>query len=159
MLLEHQHCSNNIFILDLTSGFNGLGQDNCKTIWETFKFWDLVHLILEVWWYCMLTNSLCKTCQARVLPLPVPPLAPPYQCQLRTELSPYRVIMVTPQWLIHHHPSTNHIYGVSQCSPWKHQHILNLIDKKKCLDPDFQVMNFISLSSAKIDSRYWYWHA
>ena len=26
-----QHCSNYIFILDLTPGFNGLGKDNCKT--------------------------------------------------------------------------------------------------------------------------------
>ena len=26
-----RHCSNYIFILDLTSGFNGFGKDNCKT--------------------------------------------------------------------------------------------------------------------------------
>ena len=36
-------------ILLTTSGFNGLGEDNCKTRWETFKFGDWVHLILEVW--------------------------------------------------------------------------------------------------------------
>ena len=42
-------CSNYIFILDLTHGFNGLGKDNCKMRQETFKFWDLVWLILEVW--------------------------------------------------------------------------------------------------------------
>ena len=42
-------CSNYIFILDLTHAFNGLGKDNCKTRWETFKFWDLVWLILQVW--------------------------------------------------------------------------------------------------------------
>ena len=32
-------------------GFSGLGKDNCKTWWETFKFGDSVWLILEVWWY------------------------------------------------------------------------------------------------------------
>ena len=42
-------CSNYIF--DLTPGFNGLGEDNCKARRETFKFWDLVWLILEVWMY------------------------------------------------------------------------------------------------------------
>ena len=31
------------------AGFNGLGKDNYKTRWETFKFWYLVQLILEVW--------------------------------------------------------------------------------------------------------------
>ena len=30
-------------------GCNGLDKDNCKTKWELFKFWELVHLILEVW--------------------------------------------------------------------------------------------------------------
>ena len=39
---------NYIFILDLTSSFNGLGKDNYKTRQETFKFWDLVQLILEI---------------------------------------------------------------------------------------------------------------
>ena len=33
--------------LDLTAGFIGLGNDNCKTIGETYKFGDLVWLILE----------------------------------------------------------------------------------------------------------------
>ena len=37
-------CSNYIFILELTSGFNELGKDNHKTRRETFKFWDLVCL-------------------------------------------------------------------------------------------------------------------
>ena len=49
-----RRCSNYIFILDLTPGFIGLGKDNCKTRWETFKFVDLVCLILEIlyhyWW-------------------------------------------------------------------------------------------------------------
>ena len=30
-----QRCSNYIFILNLTPGFNGLGKDNCKTRWES----------------------------------------------------------------------------------------------------------------------------
>ena len=42
-----RHCSNYIFILNLTPGFNGLGKDNYKMRWEAFKFWDLVHLILK----------------------------------------------------------------------------------------------------------------
>ena len=36
-------------ILDLTPGFNGSDKDNCKTRWETFKFWVLVQLILELY--------------------------------------------------------------------------------------------------------------
>ena len=44
-------CSKYIFILDLTPGFIGLGKDNCKTRRETFKFGDLVHVILEILWY------------------------------------------------------------------------------------------------------------
>ena len=39
-------CSNYIFILALTPGFNILHKDNCKPRREAFKFWDLVHLIL-----------------------------------------------------------------------------------------------------------------
>ena len=35
-------------ILDLTPGFIGLGKDNCKTRRETFKFDDLVRLILDI---------------------------------------------------------------------------------------------------------------
>ena len=46
-----RRCSNYIFILDLTHGFNRFGKDNCKTTWGTFKFWNLVHLILEAWKY------------------------------------------------------------------------------------------------------------
>ena len=37
-----RHCSNYIFILHLTLGFNILRKDNCKPWRETFKFWDLV---------------------------------------------------------------------------------------------------------------------
>ena len=35
-----RHCSNYIFILDLTPGFNTLRKDNCKPRPEAFKFWD-----------------------------------------------------------------------------------------------------------------------
>ena len=52
-------CSNYIFILDITPGFNRLHKDNCKARGETFKFWDLVHLILETWQYIHSSNSLC----------------------------------------------------------------------------------------------------
>ena len=34
-----------------STGFNWLGNDNCKTRHETFKFLDLVWLILEIWQY------------------------------------------------------------------------------------------------------------
>ena len=44
-----RHCSNYIFIVNLTPGFNRLHKDNCKMRWETFKFWDLVWLILQIW--------------------------------------------------------------------------------------------------------------
>ena len=37
--------------LFLTPGINGLGTHNWKTRWDTFKLWDLVHLIIEVWLY------------------------------------------------------------------------------------------------------------
>ena len=40
-----RRCSNYIFILDLTHGFNRLGKDNCKTGRESLKFWNLVRLI------------------------------------------------------------------------------------------------------------------
>ena len=43
-------CSNYIFIHISIPGFNGLGKNNCKTRWETFKFGDLVRVILVVWW-------------------------------------------------------------------------------------------------------------
>ena len=43
-----QRLSNYILILDLTSGFIGLGKYNCKNRRETFKFGDLVRLILEI---------------------------------------------------------------------------------------------------------------
>ena len=49
-----RHCYNYIFILDFTPGFNGLGKDNCKTRRETFKFWDSVQLILDIWQYMMI---------------------------------------------------------------------------------------------------------
>ena len=46
-----RHCSNYIFILNLTPGFNGLLKDNCKKRRESFKYLDLLRLILETWRY------------------------------------------------------------------------------------------------------------
>ena len=42
-----RRCSNYIFILNWTPGFNGLGKDNYKMRREAFKFWGLVRIILE----------------------------------------------------------------------------------------------------------------
>ena len=33
-----------------TSGFKEFGKESRKTVRESFKFWDLVRLILETWW-------------------------------------------------------------------------------------------------------------
>ena len=44
-------CSNNIFTLDFTLGFNKLRKDNCMTRRETFKVLDLVRLLKEIWRY------------------------------------------------------------------------------------------------------------
>ena len=49
-LVACRHCSKYIFILHLTLGFNILGKCNCMPRWGTFKFWCLVHLILEILW-------------------------------------------------------------------------------------------------------------
>ena len=38
----------------LTPGFNRLGKDKCKTRRETYKFWELVQLILEILRYLTL---------------------------------------------------------------------------------------------------------
>ena len=53
-----RRCSNYSFILDLTPGFNGLGKGNCTTGGESFKLWDLVRLILEVWQYMSLKKEI-----------------------------------------------------------------------------------------------------
>ena len=49
-LIPGWHPANYIFILDLTPGFNGLGKDNFNTRRKTFKWWDSVRLILDIWW-------------------------------------------------------------------------------------------------------------
>ena len=49
-----RRCSNYIFVLDLTPGFNGLGKDNSKTRRKIHKCWDLVPLLLEIWRCIML---------------------------------------------------------------------------------------------------------
>ena len=43
-----QHCSNYIFIPDLNTWLQEIAHDNYKMRWETFKFWDLVWLILDI---------------------------------------------------------------------------------------------------------------
>ena len=45
-----RRCSNYIFILDLTSGFKEFGKDSRKKVRESFRYWDLVRLILQTWW-------------------------------------------------------------------------------------------------------------
>ena len=50
--------SNYIFILHLTLGFNILRKDNCRPRRETFKFWDLVCLVLESLQYISKMNVL-----------------------------------------------------------------------------------------------------
>ena len=54
-----QHCSKYIFILDLTPGFNRLGKDNCKMRREASQCWELVQLVLEVWWYSLQCAEMC----------------------------------------------------------------------------------------------------
>ena len=49
-----RRCSNYILIIDLIPVFNGLSRDNGKTRQESFKFWDLVRLILEILRYHIL---------------------------------------------------------------------------------------------------------
>ena len=60
-----RRCSNYIFILNLTPGFNGLGKDNYKMRQAAFKFWDWVRLILETLRYIQInvrwTSSQTKT--------------------------------------------------------------------------------------------------
>ena len=43
-----RRCSNYSFILNLPPGLKGLGNDDFKTRWESFKYCNLVGLILEI---------------------------------------------------------------------------------------------------------------
>ena len=52
-----RRCSNYIFILYLTPGFNRLGKDKWKTRRESFNFWDSVWLILEILRYVQWQES------------------------------------------------------------------------------------------------------
>ena len=61
------HCFIYIFILDLTPHFSGLDKDNDKTRRETFKFWDLMRLILEIWRY--IPMNLCDVNSSSLLQL------------------------------------------------------------------------------------------
>ena len=46
--IAYRCCSNYIFILHSILGCNILRKDNCQPRRETFHFWDLVRLILEI---------------------------------------------------------------------------------------------------------------
>ena len=60
-----RRCSNYIFIFQLTLGFNILRKDYCKPRGETFKFFNLVRLILEILRYlhghALGNQSTCST--------------------------------------------------------------------------------------------------
>ena len=67
-----RRCSNYIFILDLTSGFKGFGKDSRKTVWESFKCWDLVRLMLKTWRYIIIWpvergGDLCEILQQEII--------------------------------------------------------------------------------------------
>ena len=53
-------------MLHLTPGFDRLRKDNCKTRRETFKFWNLVQLILEISWYIAHLVRICNQCHRLV---------------------------------------------------------------------------------------------
>ena len=53
--------SNYIFILHLTLGLNILRKDSCKPRRETYKFWDLVCLILDVLRYFNFSDTALST--------------------------------------------------------------------------------------------------
>ena len=92
-----RRCSNYIFTLGLTHGFIGFGKDNLKTRQETFKYWGLVQVILQVWRY---VKKGLKTGVVMVATVP-PPVAPlittycvlPATTNLRQGNSRYSVIM------------------------------------------------------------------
>ena len=46
-----RHSSTYRQVSNIRLGLNILRKDNCKPRWETFKFWDLVWLVLEILWY------------------------------------------------------------------------------------------------------------
>ena len=52
--ISFRRCSNYI-ILDSTHCLKGLGKADFKTRWESFKFYDLVRIILEFWRYFKIT--------------------------------------------------------------------------------------------------------
>ena len=59
--IAYRRYFNNIFILNWTPGFNGLYKDDCQTRQETFRFYDLVRLALEVCFMAFL-SVLCLCC-------------------------------------------------------------------------------------------------
>ena len=96
-------CSNYIFILNLTPGFNGLCKDICKTTWETFKFWYLVWLILEVWWctqfFCAVFGFSCTIFDSARF-MRVTDLAP-YACQHHSDTGREVIIIANEVRRVH----------------------------------------------------------
>ena len=101
------HCSNYIFILDLTPGLNELGKDNCKTRQETFKFWDLVQLILDILRYVEHSLHHCHHISD-------------HHClsTINTNHSPYHQHTITlPSY--HHIVTDHHLSSIINTSPLK----------------------------------------
>ena len=102
---RRRRCSNYIFILNLTPGFNGLGKDKYKMRREAFKFWDLVQLILETLRYiCISTplsrcwvylTSVCKRGPCMVITLELI-----LELPQSIETARYLIIMTSSNWNI-----------------------------------------------------------
>ena len=81
-----------------------MDKDNCKTRWETFKFWVLVRLILEVWLCFFLTRKTRPICSHRWESLyPLQPLifhntGSPLRCHTHFVRPPYATS--TPNWTL-----------------------------------------------------------
>ena len=56
-----RRCSNYIFVLHLTFGLKGFGKERRKAVRESFKYSDLVRLVLETWRYAQVAG-MCWLC-------------------------------------------------------------------------------------------------
>ena len=77
-LIARWRCSNYIFNLDLTPGFNGFGKHNCKTRRELFEFWDLMRLILNGTTKYVNGNQNCLAAERQNLSRCCPNFVAPY---------------------------------------------------------------------------------
>ena len=113
----------------LTPGFNGLGKDHCKRRQETFKFWDLVRLILEVLRYMVYRSDFTM---ATHLISPTNPHWLFTQCVVQVPISQMILTQNSNwngcnnhlvQWCItHHQASTVDLYFIGPIlitSPWQ----------------------------------------